>query len=55
MFESNALNLSGPPEEFCEIVFIASMMFSLVILMSDGVFADGGPKKSFGYLILIVG
>ena len=29
---------SWPPEEFCEIVFIASMMSSLVILMSDSVF-----------------
>ena len=48
-------NSSGPPEEFCEIVFIASMMSSLVILMSDGVFACGRPKKSFGYLIVIVG
>ena len=47
-------NSSGPPEEFCEIVFIASMMSSLVILMSDSVFACGCPKKSFG-LIVIVG
>ena len=46
---------SGPPEEFCEIVYIASMMSSLVILMSSSVFAGGCPKKSFGYLIVIVG
>ena len=48
-------NSSGPPEEFCEIVFIASMMSSLVILMSDNLFACVYPKKSFGYLIVIVG
>ena len=48
-------NTSGPPEEFCEIVFIASMMSSYVILMSDSVFPCGCPKKSFGYLIVIVG
>ena len=42
-------NSLGPPEEFCERVFIASMMSSLVILMSDSVFASGCPKKSFGY------
>ena len=48
-------NLSGPPEEVCEIVFIAFMMCSLVILMSDSVFACGCAKKSFGYLIVIVG
>ena len=36
-------------------VFIASMVTSLVILMSDSVFACGFPKKSFGYLIVIVG
>ena len=48
-------NSSMPPEEFCEIVFIASMMSSLVILMSDSVFICGCPKKSFGYLIVIVG
>ena len=35
---SIAGNSSGPPEEFCEIVFIASMMSSLVILLSDSVF-----------------
>ena len=52
---SIAGNSWGPPEEFCKIVFIASMMFSLVILMSDSVFTDGYPKKSFGYLIVIVG
>ena len=51
---SNAGNSSGHPEEFCEIVFIASMMSSLVILMYDSVFACGCPKKSFGYLIVIV-
>ena len=57
-----AENSSGPPEKFCEIVFISSMMSSLVILMSDSVFACGCPKKSFGYksdlfiyLIVIVG
>ena len=38
---SIAGNSSGPPEEFCEIVFIASMMSSLVILMSDSVFPVG--------------
>ena len=48
-------NSSGPPEEFCEIVFIASMMSSLVILMSDSVFPCGCPKKSVGYLIVIDG
>ena len=47
---SIAGNSSGAPEEFCEIVFIASVS-SLVILMSDSVFACGCPKKSFGYLI----
>ena len=52
---SIAGNSSGPPEEFCETVFIASMMSSLVILMSDSVFTCGCPKKSFGYLIVIVG
>ena len=46
---------SGHPEEFCEIVFIASMMSSLVILMFDSVFPCGCPKKSFGYLIVIIG
>ena len=45
---SIAGNSSGSPEEFCEIVFIASMMSSLVILMSDGVFRCGCPKKSLG-------
>ena len=56
---SIAGNSSGPPEEFYEIVFIASMMSSLVILMSDSVFPCGKytvskevlwkyPKKSFG-------
>ena len=48
-------NSLGPPEEFCEIVFIASMMYSLVILMCDGVFPRGCPKKSFIYVIVIVG
>ena len=52
---SIAQNSSGPPEEFCEIVFIASMISSLVILMSDSVFPCGCPKKSFGYSIVIVG
>ena len=47
---SIAGNSSGPLEEFCEIVFIASMMSSLVILMSDSVFPCGCPKMSFGYL-----
>ena len=28
-------NSSGPPEEFCEIVLIVSMISSLVILMSE--------------------
>ena len=40
---SVAGNSSGPPEEFCKIVFIASMMSSLVILMSDSVFPCGWP------------
>ena len=52
---SIAGNSSIPPEGFCEIVFIASKMSSLVILMSDGVFPYGSPKKSLGYLIVIVG
>ena len=52
---SIARNSLGPPEESCEIVFIASMMSSLVILMSHSVFPCGCPKKSFGYLIVIVG
>ena len=52
---SIAGNSSGPPEKFCEIVFIASMMSSLVIFMSDSLFPCGCPKKSFGYLIVIVG
>ena len=34
-FRGIAGNSSGPSEEFWEIVFIASMMSSLVILMSD--------------------
>ena len=38
---SIAGNSSGPPEEFCEIVFIAAMMPSLVILMSESVFQVG--------------
>ena len=50
-FRRIAGNPSGPPEEF----YITSMMSSLVILMSDSVFARGCPKKSFGYLIVIVG
>ena len=41
---SIAGNSSGPPEEFCDIAFIASMMSSLVILMSDSVFPSGCPK-----------
>ena len=52
---SIAGNSSEPPEEFSEIVFIASMMSSLVILMSESVFPCGCPKKSFEYLIVIVG
>ena len=52
---SIAGNSSGPPGEFCEIFFIASMISSLVILMSDSVFQCGYPKRSFGYLIVIVG
>ena len=43
---SIAENSSGPPEEFCEIVFIASMMSSLVILMSDSVFRCGCPRST---------
>ena len=52
---SIAGNSAGPPEQFCEIIYIASMMRSLVILMSASVFPSGCPKKSFGYLIVIVG
>ena len=44
-FRIIAGNLSGPPEEFCEIVFIASMMSSLVILMSGIVFAVGVQRS----------
>ena len=36
---SIAGNSSGPSEELCDIVFIASMMTSLAILLSDSVFA----------------
>ena len=54
-FRRIAGNSSGPPEEFWEMVFIAFLMSSLVILMSDSVFAYGCPKKAFGYLIVIVG
>ena len=52
---SIAGNSSGPPEVFCEIVFIASMMSSLVIIVSYSVFPCGCPKKYFGYLTVIVG
>ena len=45
---SIARNSSGPPEEFCEIIFIASMMSSLVILKPDSVFPCGCPKKPSG-------
>ena len=41
---SIAGNSSRPPEELCEIVFIGSLMSSLVILMSDSVFACGCPN-----------
>ena len=41
---SIAGNSSGPPEEICEIVFIASMMSSLVILMS--VYLPVGVQRS---------
>ena len=54
-FRRIAGNLSGPTEEFWEIVSIASMMYSLAILMSDSVFACGCQKKSFGCLIVIAG
>ena len=54
-FGSIVGNSSEPPGEICEIVFIESMMSSHIILMSDPVFECGGPKKSFGYLIVIVG
>ena len=33
-------NSSGRIEEFCEIVFIASMIYSLVVLMSNNVFGQ---------------
>ena len=48
---SIARNSSGTPEEFCGIVFITYMISSVVIFMSD----SGCPKKSIGYLIVIVG
>ena len=51
---SIAGNSSGPPEEFCEIVFIASM-YSFEILMSASVFPCGCKKNSFGFFIVIVG
>ena len=44
---SNGGNLSGPPKDISEIVSIALMMSSLVILMSESVFVSGYPKKSF--------
>ena len=44
--KSIAGNSSGPREEFCEIVFIASMMSSLVIFMSDSVFFYGVERSS---------
>ena len=47
-------NSSGPPAEFCEIVFITSMMSSLVILMSGSVFTCGRPKKSFEYVFIVI-
>ena len=50
----NAGNLSGLSEELSQIVFIASMMSSLVILMNDSVFACACPTKPFGYLIVFV-
>ena len=41
---SIAGNSSGPPEKICEIVFIASMMSSLVIFMYDSA-AVGVPRS----------
>ena len=41
---SNAGNSSGPSDEFFEIVSIASMMSSTVILMSESVFV--GVQRS---------
>ena len=38
-------NSSGPQKKFCEIVFIASMMSFLVILMSDSVLPVGVPRS----------
>ena len=52
---SIAGNSSGPPEEFCEIVFIESMMSSLVILMSESIFACGCLKRSSEYTSLSLG
>ena len=49
-----ARNSSGHLKGFCEIVFIVSMMSSLVILMSDSVFAFWFLKKSFGYLTSLI-
>ena len=43
-FRSNVENSSGPPEEFGEIVFIASLMSSLEIFMSERVLASGCSK-----------
>ena len=51
---SNALNSSEPPVGFSDIVFIASMMSSPVILMSESIFAGECPKKSFGHLVVLV-
>ena len=47
---TNAGNSSGPIEEFCENPFIASMMSTLVILISESVIVCECPKKSLGYL-----
>ena len=41
-------------KSFLGIVFIASIMFSVLILMSESVFDCGCPNKSFGYLFVIV-
>ena len=51
---SIAGNSSGPPEEICEIVFVASMMSPLVILMCDSVFACGCLLSKLWILLSIL-
>ena len=52
---SDGKNSSTPQEEFWEIDSIASMMSTLVTLLSESVSVYGCPKKSFGYLTALVG